>query len=79
VACLFCRRRCRVRQQSLGRAVVCTHCAKQFRADVPEPDVPSREPFSYGYDGPKGWHVVGGLVLLLAPAALVVWAVARID
>jgi hypothetical protein len=77
VVCPFCRRSCRVREKSLGRAVVCTHCAKSFTADTPEPDQPGPERYLYEADSPQWWYVVGGLVVLLTVVALVVWNLAR--
>jgi len=78
VVCPSCRRHCRVRQQSLGRAVVCTHCAKSFTAEEPELDVPGPERYLCEADSPQWWHVVGGLAVLLTAIALAVWALARL-
>jgi len=74
VVCPTCLRHCRVRQQSLGRSVVCTHCAATF---VAQPPAPAPEPPSYGPGGSRAWQGAAGMVLLLAFAALAVWLLLR--
>jgi hypothetical protein len=63
-----------VRQQSLGRSVVCTHCAAAFVAEEPELSV--KEPISYGPGGNRSWQGLVGLILLFVFAAVAVWILA---
>ena len=54
---------------SLGRVVICPHCAARFEAE--ETYRPVREPLAYRTSqGPRPWQVALGLVLLLLAAAI---------
>ncbi len=78
VECPACRRECRVRQESLGRKVVCTHCQKPFIAETPLPDMPgSGTPISYVPGNPGPWQGTIALVLLVGAAVLALWLLSQ--